>query len=142
MATDKEHHRVIIGAFFGAIYSIVLVQPLILMTNNDNNNLIPGNDLIQILFYPITIVIGYAIINRSLSWKHPRSVAGSRLKGFLNYTFTIEDVLLLIALIIIAGSMWYFKILNRTNALMWIIGVGTLAVLQVISIPKLVDENS
>lgn len=140
MTNNKEFHRVIIGAFFGAIYSIVLVQPLILMTNN--NNSITNDNLIQIPFYPLTIVIGYVIITRSLSWKHPRNVAGSHLKGLLAYTFEVKDMLLFVVLILIALFMWYLNILNGINALMWIIGVNTILVLQLLAIPKLLDETS
>lgn len=142
MKRNTEIRRVIIGAFFGAIYSIVLVQPLILMTNNDSmtNSLL--QNIVQILFYPLIIVIGYVIIDRSLSWKYSRNAAGSRIKRLLAHKIEVADILLLGALISVAIVLLKFNILNRIDAYMWILGVATILGLQFHSIPSLLDETN
>ena len=131
--SNIEIKKTIIGAFFGAVYSVVLIAPLTLMMENTNQY--------KLIFYPLTIFIGYAIIYRSLEWKSSRNVSGGIITSLIEPKFSMADFLLAVVILIAAYIMRSLNIINSLNAYMWIIGVTTILLLQMLSIPKLLDET-
>lgn len=130
----KEVKKIILGAFFGAIYSIVLVGPLLFFVSDKVNN----NNFMQVLFtFPVTIFCAYLIINRSIEWMNNNNMVDDK------YTLMIplpKDILLYIALVITACLLLFVEAINLMNATVWIFGVFTIIMLQYKSGPSLVDR--
>ncbi len=128
-----EINKVIIGAFFGAIYSVVLIAPLTFIMDNKHE--------LKIIFYPLTILIAFAIINRSLTMKSSKGVTGNLFKRLIDYQIFLKDIVLAMAIIIVSLIMWYYDIMNLLNSFMWLVGVAIILILQNYSISKILDEN-
>jgi len=128
-----EINKIIIGAFLGAVYSVVLIAPLSLMMNNDNG--------LKIFFFPITIIIGFAIIVRSLTLTSSRTVAGGKIKEIINRRISVVDFYLIEAIIVATLLMAYFNIIDFFNAFMWILGIITILFLQRYAILNLLYET-
>lgn len=133
---DIEIRRIILGAFFGAIYSIVIVLPLIFIINN-NNEL----DYSKAFFFPLNIWMGYATVCRSLEWnKNQRSVAGGSWRSILQYKIALVDIILLLIFIGVAILMYLKNLLTGVNTLIWLIGIVTVLILQKHSIKSLLNN--